>query len=79
MHLFKVAFYGSGIIYAIIFEPKYFIPFLSIVSVYLLIGYVFLPGAKDLSNRKKVRQSQFSDPVGGHITLRIPVRTEKVK
>jgi hypothetical protein len=78
MHLFKVAFYSSVVIYAIFFEQRFFIPFTAIILLYVLFGYVLLPGTKDLSNRKKVRQSHFSDPIGGYIVLRIPVRTEKV-
>lgn len=59
MHLFKVAFYGSGVIYAVFYEQRILIPFASIVLLYVLFSYVLLPNAKDLTVRKKVRESQF--------------------
>lgn len=76
MHIFKVAFYVSGAVYALFFEQGLLIPFIAVVVIYLLAGK-FLNGGKDISTRKKIMLATWSDPSEGVITVKVPVRTEK--
>jgi hypothetical protein len=79
MHVFEVAFYASGAYYAIFVERGLLLPFVAVVVIYLLISSFFLKGAKDLSIRKKVMLASWTEPTEGIITMRLPVRTEKVR
>lgn len=76
MHIFKVAFYVSGAVYALFFEQGLLIPFFAVVVIYLLAGK-FLNGGKDISTRKKIMLATWSDPAEGVITVKVPVRAEK--
>ena len=76
-HLFKVAFYGAGVIYALFIDQRALIPFFIIVGAYFLIA-ALLPGAKPLSTRKKFMQATWTHPSEPNIQVRVPVRAEKV-
>lgn len=78
MHLFKVAFYVSGAYYALFVEQGLLLPFLAVILAYFLISSFVLKGAKDISIRKKIMLATWTDPTEGVITVRVPVRTEKV-
>jgi hypothetical protein len=78
MHVFEVAFYASGAYYAIFVEQGLLLPFLAVVVIYLLISAFFLKGAKDISTRKKLMVASWTEPTEGVVTMRMPVRTEKV-
>lgn len=59
MHIFLVAFLISGVLYALLEEQSLIIYFLLTVGAYLLISYL-LPGAKPISNRKKIMVGTWS-------------------
>ena len=73
MHVFQVAFYVSGVYYALFIDRTALIPFISVVALYF-IASAFLPGAKDLSIRKKIMNATWTHPSEGVITVRVPVR-----
>ena len=60
-HLFKVAFYASGVFYALFIDQKALIPFFIVVALYFLISAI-LPGAKSLSIRKKFMLATWTPP-----------------
>jgi hypothetical protein len=76
MHLFEVAFYTAGTLYALFAEQVLIFYFLLVVGAYIAIGE-FLPGAKNLSIRKKIMLATWSPPSEGVITLRLPIRVDK--
>jgi hypothetical protein len=61
MHLFQVAFYASGVYFALFVDSRVLIPFACVVALYCLTS-AWLPGAKDLSIRKKIMNATWSDP-----------------
>lgn len=77
MHVLKVAFYVSGIYYALFVDHSLMLPFLAVVALYFIVGGFFLKGAKSISIRKKIMLATWSDPAEGVIINRVPVRTEK--
>jgi len=76
-HLFRIAFYGAGVFYALFIDQRALIPFFAIVVAYF-VGSALLPGAKTLSIRKKFMQATWTPPSEGNIQCRVPVRVEKV-
>lgn len=78
MHLFELAFYASGVYFALFIDSSVLIPFFFVVAVYLILS-ALLPGAKDLSIRKKIMAATWTHPSEGNISLRLPVRVEKVQ
>ena len=56
MHLFGVAFIISGITFALLHEQKLLLYFFLTIAAYILIS-ILLPGAKKISNRKKIMVS----------------------
>lgn len=78
MHLFQFAFFTAGVLYAIFQEQQLIIYFLLVVAAYMIISAVY-PGAKSISNRKKIMLSTWTEPSEGVIQVRVPVRTEKVQ
>lgn len=76
MHLFAVAFFVSGVLFAIIQQQSLILYFLLTIAIYLGIGAV-LPG-KSISNRKKIMVASWENPAEGVIQVRVPCRTEKV-
>jgi hypothetical protein len=77
MHVFKIAFYVSGIYYALFVDRAMLLPFFAVVLGYFLISTFLLKGSKDISIRKKIMLATWSEPSEGVITVRVPVRTEK--
>lgn len=77
MHLFAVAFFVSGVLFAILQQQSLIIYFLLTIAVYMVIGIV-LPG-KRISNRKKIMVATWENPTEGVIQVRVPCRTEKVE
>ncbi len=59
MHIFKVAFYVSGAVYALFFDQGLLIPFTIVVVIYLLAGK-FLNRGKDISTQKKIMLATWS-------------------
>eukprot|EP00919_Chromeraceae_sp_WS-2016_P041590 GHVR01099095.1.p1 GENE.GHVR01099095.1~~GHVR01099095.1.p1 ORF type:complete len:123 (+),score=9.52 GHVR01099095.1:1117-1485(+) len=78
MHLFEFAFFASGVLYALFCQQLLIFYFLLIVGAYLLIGK-FIPGAKELSTRKKIMAATWSPPSEGVVLNKTTVRVEKVK
>lgn len=73
MHVFLVAFYISGVLYAILEKQELILYFLFPICVYMLLS-AFLPGSKSVGNRKKIMISTWGDPSVGSIYVRVPVR-----
>lgn len=73
MHVFQVAFYVSGVYYALFIDRSALIPFISVIALYFLAS-AFLPGGKDLSIRKKIMNATWTHPSEPNITVRVPVR-----
>jgi len=73
MHVFQVAFYVSGVYYALFINRSALFPFIAVVALYL-VASALLPGAKDLSIRKKIMNATWTHPSEGIISLRVPVR-----
>lgn len=78
MHVFEVAFYVSGVYYALFVDHSILLPFVLVIALYF-IASALLPGAKDLSIRKKIMNATWTHPSEGNIDVRIPVRVEKVQ
>jgi hypothetical protein len=76
MHLFKVAFYASGAYYALFVDRGLLVSFFVVVAIYLIISKLI--GGKDLSTRKKIMVATWTDPSEGVITLKIPVRVDRL-
>lgn len=72
-----MAFYFSGAFYALFVDRTLLLPFFAVVLLYLFIASR-LPGGKDISTRKKVMLASWTEPSEGIITMRVPVRTERV-
>ena len=77
MHVFQFAFYGAGIYYALFIDRAVLLPFFAIVIAYFVIS-AFLPGAKNLSTRKKITSATWEAPNDPTIIGRTGVRTEKI-
>lgn len=77
MHLFEFAFYTAGTLYALFQEQLLLFYFLLVVGVYLLVSNL-LPGAKELSIRKKIMVGTWTPPSEGIIYMRVPVRVDRV-
>lgn len=77
MHLFEFAFYTAGALYAIFTEQVLIFYFLVVVGVYILVGNL-LPGASELSIRKKIMAATWTPPSEGVAYLKNPVRVDKV-
>lgn len=73
MHLFEVAFYTAGTLYALFTEQILIFYFLLVVGAYIAIAEV-LPGAKNISIRKKIMLGTWTPPSEGVITLKLPIR-----
>lgn len=73
MHVFLVAFYISGVLYAILEEQELILYFLFTIGVYVALS-AFLPGSKPVGNRKKIMISTWGDPSEGCIHVRVAVR-----
>ena len=61
MHLFEVAFFTAGGLYALLRQQELIFYFMGIVAVYILLSN-FLPGLKDLSIRKKIIAGTWTAP-----------------
>jgi hypothetical protein len=72
-----VAFYFSGAFYALFVDRTLLLPFFGVILLYLFIASR-LPGAKDISTRKKIMLASWSEPSEGVVSMRVPVRTERV-
>ena len=77
MHLFEFAFYTAGALYAIFTEQVLIFYFLVVVGVYILVGNL-LPGASELSIRKKIMTATWTPPSEGVAYLKNAVRVDKV-
>ena len=77
MHLFEFAFYTAGALYAIFTEQVLIFYFLVVVGVYILVGNL-LPGASELSIRKKIMSATWTPPSEGVAYLKNAVRVDKV-
>ena len=61
MHLFQAAFYASGVYFALFVDSTVLIPFFAVIALYL-IASAMLPGAKNLSIRKKIMNATWTHP-----------------
>ena len=59
MHLFEFAFFTAGALYAIIEKQQLIVYFLMVVVAYVIISLIY-PGAKSISNRKKIMLSTWT-------------------
>lgn len=78
MHVFQVAFYTSGALYALFVDRTLFLYFLAVIAIYMGIAAI-LPGAKNISTRKKLMLGTWSPPSEGVIVNKQIVRVEKVQ
>ena len=78
MHVFKVAFYTSGVYYALFIDRTVLLPFFAILAIYC-IGSALLPGAKPLSTRKKIMAATWDPPSDPSIIIRGSVRVETIQ
>lgn len=76
MHLFEFAFYTAGTLYALFTEQILIFYFLIVVGAYLAVAS-FLPGAKEISIRKKIMLGTWTPPSEGVALLKFPVRVDK--
>lgn len=75
MHVFEFAFYASGTLYALFYEPRLLLLFLAIVGLYTLIS-TFYPGAANVRTRRKIMFATWSEPSEGNIHNKAEVRVE---
>ncbi len=61
MHLFEIAFYTAGTLYALFSAPILIFYFLVVIGIYIAIS-TFLPGAKSISTRKKIMLGTWTPP-----------------
>ena len=73
MHIFQVAFFAAGALYAIFEAQQLILYFFMIVGIYMAIS-AFYPGGKNVSNRKKIMLSTWSEPSEGVIQCKVPIR-----
>ena len=76
MHLFEFAFYTAGALFALFTEQILIFYFLVVVGVYIVIAN-FLPGAKEVSIRKKIMLGTWTPPQEGVAIVKIQVRVDK--
>ena len=76
MHVFMVAFAFAGACYAIFEQQSLLVYFSMVVAAYVVIS-ALLPGAKNISIRKKIMLATWTHPSEGVIIVRVPVRVEK--
>ena len=74
MHVFKFAFYGAGVYYALFIDRAVLFPFFAILLTYFVISAI-LPGGKPLSTRKKITLATWDPPSDPTIVGRTGVRT----
>jgi hypothetical protein len=77
MHIFEFAFYTAGILYALFTEQILIVYFLVVVGVYILLGNL-IPGATELSIRKKIMAATWTPPSEGVVYMKNTVRVDKV-
>jgi hypothetical protein len=77
MHLFEFAFYTAGTLYALFAEQILLFYFFIVIGGYLLIASL-LPGAKDISIRKKIMLGTWTAPSEGVALVNISLRVDKV-
>jgi hypothetical protein len=77
MHLFKVAFYITGVAYSFV-NPEAILIFLAIVA----FGWVFthlIPGSQSVANNRKVSFAAWSEPREGNLFVHEEIRVDKVE
>ena len=77
MSFFRMAFYSTGILYAIFCQQVLFLLFFAFVLAYSLISK-FIKG-ENVDIRRKVFQAFWEEPSGDHIRVRVRVRVQKVE
>lgn len=77
MHVFKVSFYLTAIVYVLCCQTWLLWWFLGFVAVYCLLSY-FYPGAQDLSTRRKFTLATWEPPSDGLIFNNIKIRLDSV-
>ena len=78
MHIFKVAFYLTAIVYVLFCQLWLVYWFMSFVGIYCLISY-FYPGAQHMSTRRKVVSATWDAPNDGLIYNNIKVRLNSLQ
>ena len=61
MHVFQVAFYVSGVYYALFIDRSALFPFFAVLAIYCGLS-AWLPGGQTLSTRKKIMQATWTPP-----------------
>lgn len=77
MNILGVAFIVAGALFAITREQILVLYFLLTVALYIAISFI-IPGARNISNRKKIMVATWGEPSEGVIQVRVPCRVEKV-
>lgn len=77
MNVWTFAFYTTGILYALFYERMLIIYFLLVLGIYVVIS-IILPGAKNISTRKKIMLGTWTPPSEGVIINRLNVRVDRV-
>jgi hypothetical protein len=78
MHLFQVAFFCSGVLYALLEAPSLLLYFFSVIGLYYVLS-IMIPGGEKLSNRAKLISTSWTDTQDNSIFIRLPIRVEKVE
>lgn len=77
MHLFEVAFFTAGALYALFWQQILLFYFIAVVGIYLVAGGL-LPGTRGLSIRKKIMAATCKAPSEGITYANHPVQVDKV-
>jgi uncharacterized membrane protein len=77
MHLFEFAFFTAGTLYALFAQQILIFYFLLVIAAYIIIG-ALLPGAKEVSIRKKIILGTWTEPSEGVALIKQAVRVDKV-
>ena len=77
MHLFKVAFYITGIAYSFV-NPEAILIYSVIVLTYWILSNL-IPGAHSVANNRKVSFAAWSEPREGNLHIHEEIRVDKVE
>ena len=77
MHLFEVAFYTAGTLYAVFCEQILILYFLIVVGIYMALS-TFLPGVRSLNIRKKFMVGTWTPPSEGVVINKMKIRVDTI-
>lgn len=77
MHVFEFSFYGTAIVYGLLYHPTAALIFAGFVALYTLFS-AFHPSLKSLSIRRKFALANWPAPKEGIIYNNIALRVDKL-